>query len=342
MNWSPVEQNQAERGKGTKGQGQDLTQSHPCVPVSIRTHLPFTFSGRRTAIIVALGLALVAGLLPPRPISAQVAGETASDNSSGQRRTVQTVDGRRTTPSGRVGIPTTPREMLEALRWYFVAPFVFASVLAVWFGIERLVVLRHGRVIPRPFVERFVQHLRQGKVTPAKALMLCQENGSPVATVFAHGVRKWGKPSVEVEQAIIDGGERQVSQLRKHLRVLNGVATITPLIGLLGTVIGMILAFNEIANSNAMGKAEELAGGIALALLTTAVGLMIAIPSLIMYTYLAGRVDALVMEMDDLAQQVVQLISAEGLSSRTVASQRVRSRKVASKPPAEPKEKKAV
>ena len=192
--------------------------------------------------------------------------------------------------------------------------------------------LRRGRVIPRPFVDRFVQHLEQGKLDPDKALQLCEENGSPLAAVFAHGVRKWGKPSVEVEQAIIDGGERQVSQLRKHLRVLNGVATVTPLIGLLGTVIGMIQAFNKIANSSAMGKADELAVGIALALLTTAVGLMIAIPSLIMYMYLAGRVDALVMEMDHLAQDVVHLISAEALASAPVASTRAR-RRVTPKPP---------
>lgn len=240
------------------------------------------------------------------------------------------------------GVPTDPREMLDKLGWYFVAPFLIASVLAVWFGIERFVMLRRGRVIPRPFVERFIQHLEQGKLDPEQALQLCDENGSPLASVFAHGIRKWGKPSVEVEQAIIDGGERQVSQLRKHLRVLNGVATVTPLIGLLGTVIGMIVAFNQIANSNAMGKAEELAGGIALALLTTAAGLLIAIPSLIVYTYLAGRVDGLVMEMDDLAQNVVQLISAEGLASQTITTARARSRKVAPQLPPESKEKKAV
>ena len=71
-----------------------------------------------------------------------------------------------------------------------------------------------------------------------------------MADVFLHGVRKWGKPSVEIEQAVIDGGERQISQLKKRLRVLNGVATLSPLIGLLGTVIGMIQAFNDIAESN--------------------------------------------------------------------------------------------
>ena len=116
--------------------------------------------------------------------------------------------------------------------------------------------------------------------------------------IFAHGIRKWGKSSVEVEQAIIDGGERQVSQLRSHLRVLNAVATISPLLGLLGTVIGMIQCFNEVASSQAMGKADQLAGGIGIALLATAAGLVIAIPSLTMYMYLAGRVDALIMDMD--------------------------------------------
>ncbi|MCA9007471.1 MAG: MotA/TolQ/ExbB proton channel family protein [Planctomycetaceae bacterium] len=211
-------------------------------------------------------------------------------------------------------IPFTPQEIIEELK-YFLLPFVIASIISMWFIIERLVILRTGRVIPRHFVTRFLKLLQDGKLNSRSALKLCDENPSPIASVFAHGVRKWGKPSVEVEQAIIDGGERQLSQLRKHLRVINGVATVAPLMGLLGTVIGMILAFNDIANSSAMGKAEELAGGIALALLTTALGLGIAIPSLIMYMYLAGRVDGLVMEMDQSAQDLVHLISAEGLAA---------------------------
>lgn len=213
-------------------------------------------------------------------------------------------------------IPRNPQEILEALGWPFVAPFLAASFISLWFGLERLVVLRRGRVIPRAFIERFIKHLEQGKLEPQQALDLCEENGSPSAVVFAHGVRKWGRPSVEVEQAILDGGERQVSLLRKHLRVLNGVATVTPLIGLLGTVIGMIRSFNEIAGADAMGKANQLASGIALALLTTAAGLIIAIPSLILYMYLAGKVDSVVMEMDRYAQRVVELISSEGLSAR--------------------------
>ena len=98
--------------------------------------------------------------------------------------------------------------------------------------------------------------------------------------------------------------------------MLNGVATVAPLIGLLGTVIGMIRAFNDIAASSAMGRPEELAVGIGLALLTTAVGLSIAIPALTLYMFLASRVDSLVMEMDRLSQNVVELISAEALAAR--------------------------
>jgi biopolymer transport protein ExbB len=216
---------------------------------------------------------------------------------------------------GKDLIPTDPVDLFLAggvLMW----PILLASVVAIWIGLERMVILRRRRVIPRAFVDRFLKHLEQGQLDAESALKLCDDNDSPVAAVFAHGVRKWGKPSVEVEQAIIDGGERQVGSLRTHLRVLNGVYTVSPLLGLLGTVVGMIMSFNQLAQGGTMGQSERLAAGIAVALLTTAAGLIVAIPALILYMYLAGRVDALVMEMDSLSQQVVNLISAEGLAAR--------------------------
>lgn len=219
------------------------------------------------------------------------------------------------------GIPTHPLQILAQMR-YWVAPFIAASIIAVWFAIERLVVLRQSRVIPPAFVQTFLDSVNAGRLDSSTALKLCEKNNSPVAAVFAHAVRKWGKASVEVEQAIIDGGERQVGQLRRHLRVLNGVATVTPLLGLLGTVVGMIQAFNNIATAGAMGKADQLASGIAMALLTTAFGLAIAIPSLIMYMYLCGRVEALVMQMDELSQKVVRLVSAEAIEARAAAPTR--------------------
>lgn len=299
-------------------------------------------SGWGFAAVLVLGGVLLPGLAVAQSPVPQDGAPTVAESrvplepDGGQAESSQPAEG------GPTAIPRTPSEIADAMGYVFLGSFLVASVIAVWFAIERIVVLRRGRVIPRPFVERFLQHLEQGKLDREQALRLCEENGSPVAAVFAHGIRKWGKPSVEVEQAIIDGGERQVSQLRKHLRVLNGVATVTPLLGLLGTVIGMIAAFNRIASTNAMGKPEELAVGIALALLTTAAGLMIAIPSLIVYMYLAGRVDALVMDMDQLAQNVVHLISAEGLAHRPLPSARSRNQPRSSPHSVEKTERKAV
>ena len=252
-----------------------------------------------TVIRPALAAGLILFLIPP--LFAQTTGESEAASSPAAVTS---------------GIPTSPEEIVSAVGWPFAIVFVVASVVAVSCGIERLVVLRHRRVIPKAFVDRMLQHLRTGRMDKPTAVSICHKSGSPMARVFLHGVRKWGKPSVEIEQAVIDGGERQISQLKKRLRVLNGVATLSPLIGLLGTVIGMIQAFNDIAESNAMGQAEQLARGIALALLTTAIGLFIAIPALTAYMYLSGRIDALVMEMDELGQELVHLISAEALKER--------------------------
>ena len=218
------------------------------------------------------------------------------------------------------GIPTDPLGIADAMGRPFSAAFIIASVIGVWSVIERLVVLRRRRVIPRAFVDRFLMHLRAGRMDKAEALAVCQQNQSPMAEIFMHGVRKWGRPSVELEQAVIDGGERQVTQLKKGLRVLNGVSTLSPLIGLLGTVVGMIKSFNDIATAGAMGQTQTLANGIALALLTTAVGLIIAIPAMAAYLYLAGRIDSIVMEMDRLGQELVHLISAEALRERAVVA----------------------
>ena len=143
---------------------------------------------------------------------------------------------------------------------------------------------------------------------------------SHVARVFAAGLRKWGKPAVEVEQAVLDEGERVGNVLRRYLRVINGISTVSPLLGLAGTVWGMMNAFNVIATNSAMGRAEMLAGGISVALVTTASGLMVAIPAMILYLFFVGRVDSLVMEIDGHGQELVHLISAEGLKSASWAA----------------------
>ena len=164
-----------------------------------------------------------------------------------------------------------------------MAPIFLCSFVMLVFVFERAIALRRGRVIPAPFVKRFLHQLREGKLDRDQALDLCQESQSPVSDVFAGAVRKWGRSSVEVEQAIIDAGERVSHGLRRYPRLFNAIATLGPLLGLLGTVFGMIRLFNDISTSDAMGRTELLAGGISEAPLTTAAGLSFAIPALCVY-----------------------------------------------------------
>jgi biopolymer transport protein ExbB len=192
-------------------------------------------------------------------------------------------------------------------------PIALCSLLLLAFVFERIICLRRGRVIPKPFVTRLLKQVQDGELDRDQALSLCEDNGSPVAEVFAGAVRKWGRPAVEVEQAILDAGERATNGLRRNLRIFNGVATVSPLLGLLGTVVGMIRSFNAIATSDAMGRPELLASGISQALLTTAAGLTVAIPALIFYMYFVSRVDRLIIEIDALGQELVNTISADGL-----------------------------
>jgi biopolymer transport protein ExbB len=234
--------------------------------------------------------------------------------------------------SESVSAPSIPtRSLLEMLiaGGPLMAPIALASFVMLLVVFERAISLRRRRVVPRLFVERFLLQLREGALDRGDALERCEEQSSHIARVFSAALRKWGKPAVEVEQAVLDEGERIGNALRRNLRVLNGVATVSPLLGLLGTVVGMIQSFNVISVSPAMGRGELLAGGIGVAMITTASGLFVAIPALILYLYFAGRVDSLIMEIDHCGQDLVSLISFEALEDRKTARVSIARRKAA-------------
>ena len=130
-------------------------------------------------------------------------------------------------------------------------PLLGCSFLLAVFGIERAVSLRTSRVVPKIFVSRFVSQVESGSLGRGPALDACEENGSPAARVFAAAVRRWGRPAVEIEQAAMDACERELNHLRRYRRVFNGVATIGPMLGLLGTVFGLIHSFNDVASAGA-------------------------------------------------------------------------------------------
>jgi len=194
-------------------------------------------------------------------------------------------------------------------------PLALCSFVLLVFVFERMISLRRGRVIPTPLVTRILDQVRQRQIDRDQAIALCEENPCPACEVLGEGIRKWGRSSVEVEQAILDSGERVSSELKRNLRVIHGVATVTPLLGLLGTVLGMIQAFDAISTiSPGVDPKILIATGISQALLTTAAGLSIAIPALIAHMYFASCVDRRVVEIDAIGLQLVRLISAEGLA----------------------------
>lgn len=193
-------------------------------------------------------------------------------------------------------------------------PLGLCSIVALGFALERLVALRRERVIPRDFVNRFLERLSSGKLDRERAVELCRANDSPVARVFAHAIRYWGQPASAIRQAIGYDAAGELADLKRNVRVLNGTATLAPLLGLLGTVIGMIESFDALGTGVRTGvsKSEQLAHGISLALMTTALGLAIAVVSVAMYYYLLHRIDALIRELDDQSLRVIDLVASEG------------------------------
>lgn len=187
------------------------------------------------------------------------------------------------------------------------------SVVAVGYALERLVALRRARVIPHDFVNRFLERLATGKLDRDRAAELCRANDSAAARVFALIVSYWGQPAATIRQAIGYDAAGEVTDLKRNIRVLNGTATLAPLLGLLGTVIGMIQSFDALGGRVGPAKGESLAQGISLALVSTALGLAIAIVSVAAYYFLLNRVDVLVRELDDQARQVIDLVSSEAI-----------------------------
>lgn len=186
-------------------------------------------------------------------------------------------------------------------------PIGLCSFIALTVMVERLISLRRGQVIPRKFFSGLADHLKNGVRDRDRAMEYCKKNGSPVANIVAAGIKRLDQPVEVIEKHITEAGQREVLKLRKYTRILSVIASIAPLLGLLGTIFGMITAFQTVAASGeALGKTELLAKGIYQAMITTAAGLMVAIPVLIGFHWLAAKIEFLVSEMDRLTVEFVE------------------------------------
>ena len=192
-------------------------------------------------------------------------------------------------------------------------PLAACSIFTVGVALERLLAIRRRRVIPREFVDRFLERLSAGKLDRDRALELCKANESPSARIFALVVKAWGQPGATIRQNLSFDAAGEVIELKRNLRVLNGMATLGPLLGLLGTVVGIIQSFDALGGRVGPARGEALAQGISLALVATACGLVIAIFAVTAYYYLLNRVDVLIRELDEHTRQVIELVSSEAI-----------------------------
>jgi biopolymer transport protein ExbB len=199
-------------------------------------------------------------------------------------------------------------------------PLAICSVVTLGYVFERLLALRRDRVVPREFTERFLERLSSGKLDRERALELCRAHESPVARVFAMVVGAWGQSGIAIRQMVSHDAAGEVVELKRNLRMLSAMATLGPLLGLLGTVVGIIQSFDALGGRIGPARGEMLAHGISLALVATAFGLSIAIVAVTCYYYFLNRVDVLLREMDDRTRQVIELVSSE--SQRLVPQDR--------------------
>ncbi len=187
----------------------------------------------------------------------------------------------------------------------FMYPIIFCSIVALAVFLERLWVLKRKNIIPEAFIHQVEDLLSKQKIT--EAIDLCQDDMSSIAKIFLSGLKNTQKGMWLVKEAIEDRGSREAIILERNVDILSTIANLTPLLGLLGTVSGMIKTFNAISVQG-IGNPAPLAGGIAEALITTATGLCIAIPTLVCYRILKDKAGSLIFEMEENSIRLLELM----------------------------------
>jgi len=184
-------------------------------------------------------------------------------------------------------------------------PLLLCSVISLAIVIERCFTLRHKHIIV-PEIEKVVRSIRTAEDIPL-ALKVCSQNKGPFAAIMRVGLENHTLPAAILKEEITNHGRQQVRVLERGLVVLETVAAVSPILGLLGTVVGMIKVF-KVISLQGVGEASALSGGISEALITTAAGLTVAIPTVIFYNFLSQKAENLIMDIEDNANNLVRTI----------------------------------
>ena len=198
-------------------------------------------------------------------------------------------------------------EIIKAAGWP-IWPLILASIIAVALIIERSVTLRESKIVPPTLLDQVLEvYVRQG-VNPEVLDKLAKD--SPLGEVLAAGLRNERSPRHVMKEAIEEAGRANAHSLERYLTTLGTIATASPLLGLFGTVVGMIEIFGSQSPTGGTNPAQ-LAHGISIALYNTAFGIAISIPALIFYRHFKNKVDGFVVRMEQAASKMVDIVHGE-------------------------------
>jgi biopolymer transport protein ExbB len=198
-----------------------------------------------------------------------------------------------------------------------MGPIILASIVAAAIFLERLWTLQSKRVLPAELTQKVWRWVEQRQIQD-KHIVALQQN-SPLGKILAAGLLNRYRERTVIRESIEDTGRHVVHELERFIGTLGTIASLSPLMGLLGTVFGMIRTFNAITTSG-IGNPASLAGGIAEALITTAAGLTVEIPALLAYKFLRGRVQALVVQMEKEAMKLVEALELQAAQDAEAAA----------------------
>lgn len=182
------------------------------------------------------------------------------------------------------------------------------SMVAVGFMVEHALTIRKSVLMPEDLMEHLAQEINMGKIDSAEAACLQPENQSLISEVVLAGLQRFKASEfgfAEYKTAVEEAGEDQTGRLYRKTEVLGLIGSIAPMLGLTGTVLGMIEAFNTISSSGGMARPDELAGGISKALVTTLMGLIVAIPAMVAFSYFRNKIDSIVAEAGKRVEQIL-------------------------------------
>lgn len=198
---------------------------------------------------------------------------------------------------------------LELLRkgGIFIYPIILCSVVGMSIFLQKMWVLRRGKILPEKFLDLLYMYLSNRKYSDA--INLSRMNGSSIARIASAALEKAGAPKEEVKESIEETGRREANELGRYIEGLGAISNVSTLLGLLGTISGMIKIFRVISTQTIVDP-PSLAGGISEALYTTALGLLVAIPAFIAYKYLNGRVDEFITDLEEEGRRILDEINS--------------------------------